>query len=87
MPVIWKYPLETKDRQKVRMPKGAVPLSVQLQHLTPCLWVQVPDPDAATEEVTIRTVATGQPCLDEEIGTYVGTYQSGPFVWHVFVGA
>jgi hypothetical protein len=87
MPVIWKYALQTTFRQQLTLPTGAVPLTVQLQHLTPCLWVRVPDPEAGTEDVTVWTVATGEPGLEEVFGTYVGTYQSGPSVWHVFVGA
>ena len=38
---IWKYQLDTTDKQTITMPFGAEILSVQMQGLNPCMWVLV----------------------------------------------
>lgn len=83
---IWKFPLEIKDRQEIRMPIGARILSVQLQNETMTLWAWV-NPDAYHETRAFVIVGTGNEMWDR-VKTYIGTVQThhGALVWHVFEG-
>lgn len=81
---ICQFPIAITGEQLIDMRRFAKILCVQMQGLQPCLWAVV-DRDAHTEQRTIRTLGTGQP-FDEEPGVYVGTYQTGPLVFHVFDG-
>lgn len=67
------------------MPVGAKILTVQVQNGIPCMWAMV-DPDASTEEVTIRVHGTGHPICDSAKLEYIGTFQiyGGGLVFHVF---
>lgn len=78
---VFKYVLEMRDTQTISMPKGAIPLTVQMQRETPCLWARV-DPNLADEPVEIRIAGTGHPLYS--VGAYIGTFQDGPLVFHVF---
>ena len=85
MRTIWKFPLETQDRQFVPMPAGATLLSVQCQHDAPQLWALVDqNPNAFLVERRINIYGTGHPVT--EGGIFVGTYQlmDGALVFHVF---
>lgn len=83
---IWKFPLETVDRQTVPLPVGAKILTVQAQGEQPRLWAIV-DSDAEKVAVEIRIHGTGHE-LPEDSNRYehLGTYQlaSGALVFHVF---
>lgn len=79
---IWKFPLMMEDYPVVTMPRGAEVLCVQLQHGMPTLWARV-DPQKAKEDRALLIVGTGNP-MPDGAGRYVGTFQHGPFVWHVF---
>lgn len=91
MNTIWKYNLYDyiqaeggiNTRIEIVMPQGAFPLAVQDQKGQPCLWALV---DPATEYTVTRVfyiVGTGMDVPDEA-ERYVGTWQSGPFVFHLF---
>lgn len=82
---IWKFTLSITDTQKLRMPKGAKVLTVQNQRGNPVLWAMVDD-TAPFETRTFATYGTGITIPGDEIGQYVGTYQSreGEWVFHVF---
>lgn len=84
---IFKYPLETTDEQVIRIPRGAVPLCVQVQ-AGPCLWALVDDTQPS-ESRTVRVIGTGHPIPDADRLGYVGTYQfhGGALVFHVFIAA
>lgn len=84
MKSIWKFGLEVTDEQTVEMPVGAKPLSVQVQHGTPCLWALV-DTKALKEKRVVQIFGTGHPVADE--GDYVGTFQieGGALVFHAFI--
>lgn len=86
MKTIWKFPIETMDRQALPLPRGARILAVQVQHGQPCIWAIV-DPKADKETVEIRIHGTGHG-LSEDSHTYdyIGTYQlrDGELVFHVF---
>jgi hypothetical protein len=82
---IWKFPLRVTDVQTVRMPVGAVLLTVQIQHAMPTIWALVEDanPD---EDVTVRIYGTGHTVMANlEYHRYLGTVQHLGLVWHVFV--
>jgi len=84
---IFKYNLETTDRQTVLMPKGAEILTVQTQHEDGKLWALV-DPNAPLEERVIEIFGTGHPvyCDMGVERKYIATYQlpGGNYVFHAF---
>ena len=86
MKTIWKYELRIEDIQKLEMPKESKILSVQMQHSTPCIWIQC-DNSNDMETRNFHTFGTGNP-LPNDIDnfTYIGTYQinSGVIIFHVF---
>lgn len=78
---VWKYRLELGINHLL-MPRGALPLTAQIQHTSITLWAEV-DPTVKREQVTVDVVGTGHPVPD---GTqYLATVQQPPFVWHVYV--
>lgn len=66
----------------VEMPAGAKLLSIQTQNGRGCLWAEV-EMTAPIRKRAFMIVGTGHeiPAL---CGGYVGTYQVGHFVWHVY---
>jgi len=86
---IWKFPLETTDRQTIRMPKDACILSVQTQRGDPQLWAMV-NSTAPMVGRRIRIYGTGHEMGEDLIpymgSAFVGTYQlsGGALVFHVF---
>lgn len=82
MRTIWKFPLSVSDKQVIAMPKGANILTVQSQNGVGCIWAEV-SPRADIKRRTFLTVGTGHD-VPRDARKYVGTYQSGPFVWHVY---
>lgn len=80
---IYKYPIETTGEQEVMMPSHAHILFVQVQGNTPCLWARV-DPDAQLVVRRILVFGTGHPI--EGHPDYIGTYQLGSLVFHVYEG-
>ena len=85
MKVIWKYPLQITDEQIIKVPEGAVALTVQKQNKIPCLWMLV-DPTTPRVPRKIITCGTGNP-ISEALGEYLGTYKmaGGDLVFHVFL--
>lgn len=82
MMTVWKFKLGLDRRQSVAMPVGSVPLNVQCQDGCACLWALV-DPNAPQVLVPIELLGTGYE-IDPALVRHLGTYQAGPFVWHVF---
>lgn len=84
---IFKYNLETTDKQTVLMPKGAEILTIQAQDEHAKLWALV-DPTAHLEERTIEIFGIGHPvCCDMGVECkYISTYQlfGGNCVFHAF---
>ena len=80
---IWKYDLETRDSQIIRMPKDAQILCVQIQFAKPRIWALV-DPKQPFEDRHILIFGTGHPVFQECL--YIGTFQirNGDLVFHVF---
>jgi hypothetical protein len=90
---IWKYDIPPKDYFVLNMPRYAFILTLQKQGEIPCLWVQVPNAEyfpskeIEYEEREFSVVGTGWEIGPMEIGNagyYVGTWQAGPFVWHLY---
>jgi len=78
---IWKYSLENI----IEMPKGAEILTIDIQNgqmFNAQMWVKV-DTENEVEKRMFEVIGTGQN-FDDTNKKYVGTYQDGPFVWHVF---
>jgi hypothetical protein len=85
--VVYKYPLDLKATQEVRMPLLARILCVQLQYGRPTLWAMV-NREAAAENhvmVPVHMVGTGHAEVPRD-ADYVGTVQldEGTLVLHVF---
>ncbi len=82
--IIYKYPFHVGYSQNIAMPFGYRVLAVQMQGDLPCLWAMV-NPEKPSHDVEIRVFGTGHP-LPDGIGDacYLGTFQHGVFVWHVF---
>jgi hypothetical protein len=90
MRTIWKYrlPLENGGdyRFELSMPSGALLLDVQLQNERPTLWALVDADDVMREARRFAVVFTGAEVPSDE-GTdalYVGTWQQGWLVCHLF---
>jgi hypothetical protein len=84
---IWKFPLVIDDRQEVEVPDGARFLSIQTQNGLPCMWLAV-DPKAAKTKVALRCFGTGHKLpIGWDHWVFLGTVQTGQFVWHYFVEA
>ncbi len=81
MKQIWKYKVENV----IEIPKGAEILSVQIQNgqmFNACIWVKV-NPENELEKRKFVVIGTGH-SFDDTNMKYIGTYQDGPFVWHLF---
>lgn len=86
--VIWKYKLEMKDRQELKLPRGAKLLSAIDQRGKVVLYALVdPDPKVPKMVRIIKMFGTGNQCDFADFqGTFLGTVKlvSGGFVIHVF---
>jgi len=81
---IFKYPINI-GKTDIGLPVGSYVLSVQMQNGQPCVWVML-DPDDENKTVaTFEVVGTGHD-IDRTDKGFVGTFQDGAFVWHLFVG-
>lgn len=79
---VWKYEMPAPGNfSNIEIPAGAIPLAVQMQGSSICLWCEV-DPTAAMSLAEFTTVGTGWAIPG---GKHVGTVQDGTgFVWHVY---
>lgn len=85
MRTIYKYYLKLDGVQHIEMPKGAKILCVQLQQRSPCLWAEV-ETTQEMETHIIHTIGTGHEIKEENLGTYIGTYQfaDGAVALHLY---
>lgn len=82
---IWKFPLLWDARQSVDLAPTDRVLCVQMQQKRPTLWAVVDRYEfPITCPRTVTIVGTGHEVPDDA-GDYVGTFQDGAFVGHVFV--
>lgn len=88
MRTIWKFPLppmSISDLIVLDMPTGADILTLQIQGQTPTMWAVVDNENFVHRRFVI--VGTGHEIrdeIDDAVGSYVGTWQSQGFVWHLF---
>ncbi len=76
--VILKYPVESS----IAMPAAAQILAVQVQDGVPKLWAIVPVGEPLVHrKFVVRGTGT---TFEGDEGTYIGTWQAGEFVWHLF---
>jgi len=82
--VIWKLRLPMEDWPVLTVPAGAIPLTVQVQHGVPQLWIRC-DPKAEPTPLRLRVAGTGHD-LAGNVGRHVGSFQlhGGELVFHVF---
>lgn len=83
---IWKFPLPTRGRASIEMPRYAEILSVDVQDETPVLWaICCTAPGWPTASRVFSARVTGG-TVPSEIGKFVGTFQinRGDYVAHVF---
>ena len=69
--VVYKYPLEIIDFQKVTLPVGSKLLCVKMQDGKPHLWALVNPDETRMETVNIRCAGTGT-WISGEVD-YIGT--------------
>jgi hypothetical protein len=90
MTTIWKFPLPLRVMSDglaeigwfdLKMPKLTTPISVGVQGDAPVLWGIVEPSETVNHQFVL--VGTGKE-MPEYHGTFVGTYQIGRFVGHVF---
>lgn len=79
---VYKYQLGISSPNRIRMPMGATPLCVRIQHGALMMWALVRTGDVPTEERTFLVFGTGHDIDTHRL--YVGTVEDGPFIWHVF---
>jgi hypothetical protein len=80
MKTIWKFEMPG-PACVIDMPVGAQVIRIARQGAAICLWAIV-ESDNALEKRVFATIGTGRPIpLD---GRYLGTWDDGPFVWHLF---
>lgn len=82
MKTIWKFPLPSIGTHTIAIPQGAEFLSFQIQAGIPTVWARV-DPEAPESRAYVSIVGTGHRAPYG--GRFLGTVQTGPFVWHAFV--
>ena len=80
MKSVWKYSL-FMGPSKLELPVGAQVLHVDEQDGIPQIWVLV-DTEAPKETRHFEVRGTGHAV--EEQRAYIGTWQSPPYVWHLF---
>lgn len=85
MKTIWKFTFSVADSFTVSMPAGAEFLHVAMQRDLSCMWLSVDD---QAFQVLRRFAVQGTGRLlgeaRREDVRYLGTFQNGPFVWHLF---
>lgn len=81
MKTVWKYPITRAPRFELLMPQDAKILCLQVQDGTPCIWAEgySEDEEELRQFCTVGTGHAVPPAV-----TYVGTWQDGPYVWHVY---
>jgi len=83
MSTIYKYPVgDVGEVFELEMPQGAQILDVQLQDGKPVMWALV-DEKAPLDRRLFMIYGTGW-ALPGAYGQYVATFQTPPFVWHLF---
>jgi len=81
---IWKYDIIVNDLIHLQMPEDAEILCIQVQNGNPCIWAKV-NPENKMEKRSFLMFGTGHRITNPEIEKkYIGTFQLGSFVGHLF---
>lgn len=85
MKVIYKYPVVlTNEIQAIQMPIGEI-LCVQLQDDFPKIWVKVSRVGAPSSLRRFKIIETGEEFDNyANVYSYIGTFQLGSIVLHLF---
>lgn len=78
---IWKFGILLEPEFSREIPEGAEFLALQLQGSIPTMWFKV-DPSSPARERKFFVVGTGHEFDGSNL--YLGTFQTGPYVWHLF---
>jgi hypothetical protein len=90
---IWKYEIPMEKDITINMPKYAQILHIDSQGGIPCMWIEFPNAsfypskEIEYEDRNFTIIGTGWEFGSAEIGNagiYVDTWQSPPFVWHLY---
>lgn len=87
MGTIWKFPIDM-DGFVLTLSSNARVVHVAMQGDQPCVWIQH-HPEAGEQlKREFRVFGTGHPipnewCWNVDAG-HVGSWQDGPFVWHLY---
>lgn len=90
MKKIYKYKAQTDlslaSAFTLKLPQGAIVLSVALQYGVPHVWVLVDVDEPDQVDRTFRWLGTGHPADDVTAGHFVGTvmFHDGDLVFHLF---
>ena len=81
---IWKFPFDVADTLTLYVPGPDTfkPVFVGMQQGRPTLWAEV-DTEAPPGAFPLLIRGTGHELQGNE-DRHVGTFFSGPFVWHVY---
>lgn len=79
---IWKYNIKI-GITALDLPKDSEVLCVQVQDANPCIWVKV-NPENKKEWRTFVTYGTSYEIDTQTEKKYIGTFQLGSFVGHLF---
>lgn len=84
---VWKYALDDADWQvglfSLTIPVGGRILDLQMQGGSPVIWALV-DSEQMREQRHFLVVGTGHPLTGIVSSRYIGTFQWGSFVGHLF---
>lgn len=82
MKIVYKYAVPASQHVfSMSLPKNFKTLRVAYQNERLCMWCEV-DPKAEKVETKFSIFGTGQDIPDSAV--YVTTWDSGPFVWHLY---
>lgn len=82
MKIIYKYSFDIVDNFNINVSKDAEVLTVQIQNGKPYIWV-LTDPKAELVPKRFTIYGTGHTTNCENM-KYIGTFQLGMFVGHLF---
>ena len=84
MKQVWKWKVPVLSTFTLELPGFPEFLTCQTQKGMPVFWAVV-EPDARLREYKFRVIGTGVPFRSPDPWHYIGTFQLGSQVWHLFV--
>lgn len=82
---MYKYPIHVSGAFTITLPMNSRIRHVGRQGDSMYLWAEV-EPNAQVRQKTFRVFATGEDIPHDYTAVWVwhGTWQDGPFMWHLF---